>query len=596
MKIIKIFLVTYIGLITFLAAPAALAEDNRVILDQLLTGDVPQLNASEIRIPDDLKPGFHELQVEVLDDLGVVSFKKALFCKDLKGELHFDNLCPDLLVTDKQKTFRSAFKPYSPLNDSSGTANLALVAFAVASTLVGLGQKSESLGINKEGNKDDSMGDLGNVSAAGLSIREKDLAWGDRRKYIKTKFFNSFDSAPLAISNGLSSVSALLSRTFLDARYLRAIFGNFAWVTILAALIITFKGLKEIDNQALPLFLMPTIYLICLGTFDALAGLSSAFLYLNFIFANGNFNSKEAAFTGLGVALTFFAPGLIASKFRPLNRSVNNSRTFWDRICDYVLASLLTGWTVSKMIQALPGLSKLQLSIAQYSSKIGIIVGAAVLVRLFLEDIAWYLYPVRLRNLTIPIKPTGWVQEIRAIIFKTLIFLLLAEPFIGFNKFLLIGFAIFIIPLLLNSFASYLPKSRFLSTINPKGSVKIAFLGIVSMFLVNYLKTLELSPKEFIIKSFIFIPIPALILAVADCFSGKAAFSIKRKGAGELIYRILSILIFGILILIILGKNPYIEVKNFILNYSENINNIENFFKSVWHSFQNEWVRRVNSL
>ena len=87
-KVILLFLI----LVTNIAAPSlAFAGDDRVILDELLTGDVPQLNANDIKIPDDLKPGYHELQVEVLDDNGVVSSRTALFCKDLKGELHFDN-------------------------------------------------------------------------------------------------------------------------------------------------------------------------------------------------------------------------------------------------------------------------------------------------------------------------------------------------------------------------------------------------------------------------------------------------------------------------------------------------------------------------
>ena len=170
--------------------------------------------------------------------------------------------------------------------------------------------------------------------------------WGDRRRYINRNIFNSLDELSTSTARGISGFSGLLARTILDARYLRAIFGNLAWLTIPAALVVSFLGLKQIDNQALPFEVMPLLILMCIGIFDALAGFFGSFLYLNFIFANGNFNSKEEVFTGLGVALIFFAPGLIASKFRPLTRRIIDFASFWERATDYVLAALLTGWSV----------------------------------------------------------------------------------------------------------------------------------------------------------------------------------------------------------------------------------------------------------
>ena len=124
MRLRNKLLVSLILIFTIATPALAFAENNRVILDQLLTGDTPQLNAEDIKIPDDLKPGYHELKVEVLDDAGVVSSKTALFCKSIDGELHFDNNCPDLLITNQKKVFRTAYKPYDPNSDPVGTASL----------------------------------------------------------------------------------------------------------------------------------------------------------------------------------------------------------------------------------------------------------------------------------------------------------------------------------------------------------------------------------------------------------------------------------------------------------------------------------------
>jgi hypothetical protein len=570
MRIKKVILLLFLVTFTIGSPSLALAEDNRVILDQLLTGDTPQLNTEDIKIPDDLKPGYHELQVEVLDDNGVVSSKTALFCKDLDGELHFDNNCPDLLVTNNKKVFRNQYKPYDPTSDPVGTASLALVAFAVGSSLLGFGSNKfdENPAASHE-NNDDSMGDLGGVGAAKLADRDGQHAWGDRRWYINTTLFNSLDDLSTSVAKGISGFSGLLARSILDGRYLRAVFGNLAWLSIPAALVVSFIGLQQIDNQALPFELTPLVVLMCIGVFDALAGFFGAFLYLNFIFANGNFNSKEAVFTGLGMALIFFTPGLIASKFRPLTRSIKNFPTFWERGTDYVLASLLTGWSVSKLVGALPGLSKLTLPIADHANQIGLIAGVAVAIRLLLEEIAWYLYPVRLAKLTIELKKPGLVQEIRAIIFKTGIFYLLAEPFIGFNMYLLAGCGVFILPQLLGLASHKFPKANILDQIIPRGAFKIVFFSFVSILAVSYLKTLDLTPGDFILTSFVFLPLPVLAFAFIDMFAGKRPFDITKNQKFRYLYRFFGLIILGILVLIILGKEPYVEVKNYLINFPE---------------------------
>ena len=302
---------------------------------------------------------------------------------------------------------------------------------------------------------------------------------------------------------------------------------------------------------------------MCIGVFDALAGFFGAFLYLNFIFANGNFDSKEALFTGLGVSLIFFTPGLIASKFRPLTRSVRDFTTFWERGTDYVLASLLTGWSVSKLVAALPGLSKLDLPIVEYAWQVGVIAGLSVAARLLLEEIAWYAYPVRLAKLTTPLKKAGLLQDFRGILFKTGVFYLLAEPFIGFNRYLLAGCGIFIIPQLLGLISDKLPKSAILDQINPRGAFKIVLLSLISVLAVNYLKTLDLSPADFILTSFVILPLPALFFILLDSFSGERKIDITKNPKFRYFYRIFGVVTLGLLVLIVLGKDPFAEVKAF---------------------------------
>lgn len=582
MKIRHLVTALFLTFINLVAPATAIAEDSRVILDKLLTGDVPQLNADDIKIPDDLKPGFHELQVEVLDDSGVISSKTALFCKDLTGELNFDNICPDLLVTNEQKTFRSALKPYDPVSDPVGSATFALVGFAVASTLLASSRSSNAISNLREEDDDESMGDFGNVSAAKLAKQEKDLAWGDRRRYINTLVFNSFDPVSKSLAQAVSSISHLLARAIIDARYLRAILGNFAWLTIPSALVVAYLGVQQIDNQALPLLLTPLILLIVIGILDAFAGFVGAFLYLNFVFANGNINSKDSLFTCLGVALIFFAPALIASKFRPWTRDIKDFSSIWERATDYVLTTLLTGWSVYKLVQALPGLSKLQLPIVEDAALIGILAAAAIALRFTLEEIAWYLYPKRLQQLSIELKPAGSIQELRAVFFRTGVFYLLAEPFIGTNIFLAIGCAIFIIPQLINLVSNELPKSKYIAQINPRGAFKIVTLSIISIYLLEFLKTLKLSNADFILTSFAIMPIPALIFMLIDAFSGKRPIDITLNEKFRYVYRITGVVTLLLLILVIAGKNPIESIYSFFVNFNEYLNTFLKDLENLW--------------
>ena len=127
-----------------------------------------------------------------------------------------------------------------------------------------------------------------NLSAGDMHQVEVRRGWGDRRWYINQKIFNSFDDIPKRLALFFGKKFNLLGRIILDARYLRAIFGNLAWVLNIAAIVITYFGLLHINNAAVPMGVAFTTALIIIGIFDSFAGLLAAILYVNFIFANGN--------------------------------------------------------------------------------------------------------------------------------------------------------------------------------------------------------------------------------------------------------------------------------------------------------------------
>lgn len=542
-------------------SPAVAAGQPQVILDQLLTGDAPALNANDLNIPKDLTPGFHELTVEIYDEKGVISTKSALFCKDTKGELHFDNICPDLLIKKNAEK-----KRFNPLANPDETINFMVLAFALSSVLIG------------QGNKTDDAGSLDNVDSRELATRRKKFGWGDNRKYIDLKFLNFLDDAPASLARQIEKVSTLFARIVLDARYLRVIFANLAWLTMPAAMAVSYLGVRQIHNQAVPMTTGFTLALALIGLFDPLAGAIGAYVYLDFVFANGHLNSKNSWLFALGYAVIFFAPALIASKFRPLHRTIGLEHDWWTRLTDYVLGAILTGVATTSLIKALNGLSGYELSIAKSADRIGIYIALALLVRMLFEEFAWYLYPNRTRELHYDLTPDGFVKKCKSIAVKIVILWLFTYPIIGWNKYLAIGSAILFGPQLFNYFSAKLPKTRRLVFINPRGALRMVLVAMGGIVISYLLTNKKYSDKEIILNSFIFMPIPGAILSLLDQFT--YVYKIKfeknkfRKYFYRYSYRLISILVLIALCILLSGHNPVSEIQKFWAQPTETIHSL----------------------
>jgi hypothetical protein len=546
-KVLWIFTSLFLTFLTtpvFAAPQPSPSAQPQVILDQLLTGPVPALSAKDLNIPANLAPGFHQLTVEVYDDKGVISSKTALFCKDLQGQLHFDNICPDLIPKPAPKK-PTPFDPYSHPDE---TISFFAVALAVGSALLGMRRRTSS-----------EQADLGGADSGSLGLPIKKKSWGDRRAYINSLLMNSLDGLPKSIASSVDRFSHLLARSVVDARYLRAIFGNLAWLTIPVALYFSYSGMRSIKNHPLPFDRTLILTLLLIGVFDALAGICAAIVYIDFVFASGNLKSQHSIFFTLGFSLLFFAPGLIASKFRPLHRRIKDFAGFWERLTDYVIASSLTGWGTAKLIGALSGLIGYDLPITKSANTFGIYVGLALLGRLLLEEIAWYLYPHRLNALHVELRPVGNIQKLRGIIFKVGVMIILTQPYIGWNRYLAAGIAIFLIPQLLGFIDERLPASRYLAVITPSGVLKTVWLGIVGVLVGTQILHRHLSPKESVLISFVILPIPSFIYSIFGALSGHSILNVRhpkfRYG-----YRLLSIGVLIILIMQLLGLNPLTEI------------------------------------
>ena len=553
----KILLLTlFILNISIFPAMAA----GEVIIDRLTTQEAEDLN---IVIPYKTPPGFHSITIEVYDDNGTVNEKEIPFCKNLGGEIRWNNECPDLVELKNFETLkkirdRNKLPAYSPAQEPEKSNDLQIAALAALALLAaGSKKKSDSEGDGLDGETEggsEEQDELTEVESGALKMVERDPGWGDRSRTWQNRFTASTDLLSKIFTLWLSKFSPLLARTSTDASYLRAIFGSLSFITLPLALIFGVKALIDTGAQAMAPALITVIAIVAIGILDAFAGFIAASIFFLGVLVSGHMTSRDELLTVAGLMLIFFAPALLASAVRPLRRLVRNTDEGWERITDYALAILLTGWTVDKMINALNGLSSVQLAITFQATQIAIWSSVMVAIRIIGEDVTTYHYPVRLNSVSVRLPEPDVRQKAIGSALKTLIFISLAAPFVGVNLQLLLGALIFLFPLIADlTFAGRIPKFEIMHRFVLRGTFKVVMLVFIGAMFGSYMQGLFQSPKDFLKWSFVLLTIPGLIIAVLEWFAKEPKVDWKESNQGRWIYRVASVIIFVLAVQMVRG-------------------------------------------
>jgi hypothetical protein len=143
------------------------------------------------------------------------------------------------------------------------------------------------------------------------------------------------------------------------------------------------------------------------------------------------------------------------------------------------------------------------------------------------------------------------------VLFKTLVFTFLAEPFIGNSIQLWLGTLLFLLPKVIAlTVSGKLPKSRMIHKALPKGALKIVIMVIVGTIFGRWVQTFFQDPTEFLRWGFVILGIPGLILQFANFFADRnAPIDWKQEGYGRFLYRFGGVVIFFFIIQIALGNN-----------------------------------------
>lgn len=531
-------------LILLIFSPASSA--NQVIIDRLTASEEEKL---DIQIPEDTKPGFHELIIEIYDENGTIKETLIDFCKTQEGEIRWDNNCPNLEATTD----------YFPSQDADAVVDSMILLFALAAAAaMGSKQRDRENQRDGEGESEEEreQGDIASSDSGKLKVKEREEKWGDQSPTWKAPLTSRVDAIGQSLAPILFKLSPVIARSFIDSSYLRAIFGS---ASLFIYPIAVWVGLEAATGVSLHPVVPSTIMLvalICLGILDSFAGLLGGIAFLAGTFLEGNIANQDQLLTVLGVLAIAFTPSLIASAFRPLRRLVDAPGEKWERVKDYALVTVLTGWAISKIVAALNGLSGEKLEISTHAQTIGLITGGAIVLRLIGEELATYAYPKRLIIATPVLPDPNLRQRIMSLLLKTFIFFVVAAPFVGVNNQLYIGLAIFALPALISLLLKgRVPSTTVLGRLLPNGALKIVVMIIVGSLFGSFVKGLYSDPQEFIKWSFVLLAIPGAVIAFLSIFAKSPIDDWKASQRGARVDFVGGIVVYLLILAAVSGQD-----------------------------------------
>jgi hypothetical protein len=551
----KIFFaaIIFINLFVF---PAFAAESP--IIDTITQQEIKDL---AIQIPSDTIPGTHSMLIQINNPDGSIAGSKDItFCLDLDAIVHWNVRCTNVPTVVSSQTLSkishlNELPGYTVLMDPKRTSQNNVIALAVLS-VIGISTTSVGLASNSSsGNSLPNQGDIEMVDSAAILSIVRDEKWGDRRRTWRFPFTRTLDGWFASLTVRISKFSPMLARALFDGQYLRGMFGSAAVILYPLALITGIAVGFHTHFQAMPPSFLGLILLMTFGIFDSSAGLIAGLALLLGTLVTGHLTRLSEFLTMLGLLAICFAPALIASTIRPIRRLITDSDTGWERISDYFLASLLSGWTVSKMVGGLNGLAGKQFAINGQVRQLMFIAMGLVFFRLLFEDLATYLYPKRMMDTHLKLNEASSRQRVVSLLVKSVVFIMVAGPFVGYSVPLWIGVGLFIIPFIIAmTIGEKFPKKISLGRWLPKGALELIFLAIIGGFLTKGVQNIFPNPHQYLMWGFVVLAVPTLILRLIGNFADETDSEEWRDlKIGKWIYRFGGIVVFIGLVYMVQG-------------------------------------------
>jgi uncharacterized membrane protein YhdT len=535
--------------VNFLILPSAVADTT--IIDTITQQQAQDL---KIQVPPNTTPGSHTLLIEVLNSDGSSFSKKEIqFCMDLNGIVHWDNNCPGVAPIADTSTLAkirdvNQLPAYSPLQEPKKTADKTVVALAVL-TAIGVGGAAASAGGGS------GQGDLETIDLEELEYVEREEQWGDRKGPWRTPMTPLTDGFFARFILRVSRFSPLLARASNDGNYLRALLGSLALPIYFGAIVSAVAVAASRQFQAMPPKEFGLVILMAFGSVDALAGMLAAITLFLATLVTGHIYTFNGLLTMIGVGGICYAPTLIGNFFRPFRRLINDKESAWERLADYAISPILTGWIVSNMVGGLNGLGGKQFEIATHTVSLMQISMGLIIIRLIFEDIATYLFPGRLNATRAQMQDPVRFQPAVSLFIRAAVFFIAAQPFVGNSIQLWFGTILFITPYFIEAgMGPNFPKVGKLGAWLPGNSLEILYLVIVGGLLAAWNQKLLPNPKDFLMWGFVILGLPAFTLGILWGFAEEDSENKwQERKFGRISYRIGGVVVFTLILLLAKG-------------------------------------------
>ncbi|MEM8746682.1 MAG: hypothetical protein AAGF91_08270, partial [Actinomycetota bacterium] len=377
-------------------------------------------------------------------------------------------------------------------------------------------------GETSSGSDDESRGKgkIASGKAKGMGGGIENIAWGDASITWRWPLVAGLDRFSRIIPDRIRPFSPLASRVASDGSTLRALFGSASLAAPALGITLGMYAVTETGGDAIAPSFATMLALILLGIFDASAGVAAAVTFAAGVGLLGGVSSADSVRTVMGVGSLWYAVPLVAGGARKFRRPPAETwPDRWTRVADVVIGSLLGAWTVQTVLKALPGLSGVELPIAEQADQVALLALAALIGRYLLETIAVRAYPERMAaTAAVEDAENGQTQQVLSNLFKAAMFVFIIEPYIGLGWPLAVVVGLMVVPSMLSIVKDRFPNSPLLNRILPSGVPAILFFMTVGTTLGSFLSDRIEDPGRLMVTAFIVVSIPGFLSSVAGLF------------------------------------------------------------------------------
>ncbi|MEI8069358.1 MAG: hypothetical protein WCH38_06090, partial [Actinomycetota bacterium] len=399
--------------------------------------------------------------------------------------------------------------PFDPKSDAAGTMGLVVNAIVLLA-IAGAASRKE----DEDEDNDRGSGDVSDVSVKRLGADD------DGVDKLNLPRISLADRIMARIPEATAHRSPMVGRVLQDGTYLRSLFGALWLLLPIAGVAL---GIASAFNTNFEV-VMPSLALlsaiVVIGTLDAFAGFLGAVVFAVAVLAGGGITSADSIRGLLGIWVMSFAVPMLATASRPFRRkNAIGLAGAWDRSTDFILILLFGALAAGSMFSSLPGLTGFRPEFAGNVAHIQIVAMCVLATRFVLENATVKLTPTRYRELTgLALRDASNVQQIVSSLIRTVVYLFVAEVFIGNNWALWVGGVLYLAPKLVGLVVDKFPNVESLHRWMPRGIFKVTVMMLLARIWGVALTNAISDPAQMITFSFVFMGTPGVVATVLGWF------------------------------------------------------------------------------